>query len=84
MLMQEAGELYATAWHAEGKRVNEIINSYNPEKIQKFLERYKTEGFPIDKVHHEFDKYFDKMVVITEKLVTSQKSGLDKKMKNKV
>ncbi len=84
VLMQEASELYACAWNSEGKRVKEIMESYSPEKIQKSLEKYKNSGgFPLDKVNHDFDKYFDRMVVISEKLVSSQKSGLDKKLKNK-
>lgn len=84
VIMQQAGELYSCAWNSEGKRVKEIINSYSPEKLQKSLERYKSSGgFPLDKIDHDFDKYFDKMVVITDKLINSQKSGLDKKLKNK-
>lgn len=82
MIMQEAGNLYASSWHAEGKRFLNIMESYSPEKLQKVLEKYKKSGgFPIDKVEMEFDKYFDKMIVITEKLVTSPKSGIEKKLK---
>lgn len=84
MVMQEAGNLYASSWHAEGTRVQEIMNAYSPEKLQKALERYKSSGgLPLEKVDHDFDKYFNKMLVITEKLVSSQKSGLDKKLKNR-
>ena len=85
MVMQEAGVLYASAWHAEGLRVKEIMRTYSPDKLQKSLERYKSSGgLPLEKVDHDFDKYFSKMMVITEKLVSSQKSGIDKKLKNKV
>lgn len=84
MVMQEAGKLYASSWHAEGIRVKEIMNAYSPEKLQKALERYKSSGgLPLEKIDHDFDKYFNKMLVITEKLVSSQKSGLDKKLKNR-
>ncbi len=84
MVMQEAGNLYATSWNAEGKRIKQIMESYSPDKLQKSLERYKSSGgLPLDKVDHEFDKYFDKMIVITDKLINSSKSGLDKKLKNK-
>lgn len=81
MIMQEAGKLYASSWHSEGVRVKEIMNAYSPERLQKALERYKVTGLPLEKVDHDFDKYFNKMLVITEKLVSSQKSGLDKKLK---
>lgn len=83
MIMQEAGVLYASAWHAEALRVKNIIDVYEPEKLQKTLERYKNTGFPLDKIEHDFEKYFNKMIVISEKLVSSQKSGLDKKLKHK-
>ncbi len=82
MIMQEAGQLYASSWHAEGKRFLGIMESYSPEKLEKVLDKYKNSGgFPIDKMEMEFDKYFDKMIVITEKLVTSQKQGIEKKLK---
>ncbi len=82
MIMQEAGNLYASSWHAESKRFLGIMDSYGPEKLQKALEKYKNSGgFPIDKMEMEFDKYFDKMIVITEKLVTSQKQGIERKLK---
>ena len=82
MIMQEAGNLYASSWHAEGERFLSIMDSYGPEKLQKALDKYKNSGgFPIDKMEMEFDKYFDKMIVITEKLVTSQKQGIEKKLK---
>lgn len=85
ILMQEAGQLYKTSWKAESIRVQDILKSYPPEKLEKSLERHKSQGgLPLDKVNHDFDKYFDKILVITEKLVSSQESGLDKKLKNKV
>lgn len=81
IIMQEAGNLYASSWHSEGMRVKEIMNAYSPDRLQKALERYKVTGLPLEKVDHDFDKYFNKMLVITDKLVSSQKSGLDKKLK---
>jgi len=84
VLMQEAGVLYASAWRAESIRVKEIMNAYSPEKLQKSLEKYKNSGgFPLDKIEHDFEKYFNKMIAITNKLISSQKSGLDKKLKNR-
>lgn len=85
MLMQESGVLYASAWHAEGIRVKEIMETYNQDKLKKALEKYKNSGgLPLDKIEHDFNKYFDKMIVITEKLVCSSKNSLDKKLKTKL
>jgi len=84
MIIQEAGTLYASAWHAEGLIVSNIMNTYSPDKLEKSLERHKRlGGLPLDKIEHDFEKYFDKMMVITDKLVSSPKSGIDKKLKNK-
>ncbi len=85
IVIQEAGNLYSSSWHSEGLRVKAIMNAYSPEKLQKSLERHKASGgLPLDKVEHDFDKYFDKMMVISDKLVSSQKSGIDKKLRNKI
>jgi cell division protein ZapA (FtsZ GTPase activity inhibitor) len=84
LLVQEAGELYAVSWKIEGHRINRIISSYPEDKLKSVIERYKTTGgFPIDKVDLEFDKYYDKMLVITEKLVMSQKGTIKNRLSNK-
>lgn len=85
MIIQEAGELYAGAWRAEAKRTQEIIKNTPKEKLDKVLEKYKSiGGLPLDKVNHDFDKYFNKMVVITEKLIFSQQGTLQKRLKTKM
>lgn len=85
MVIQEAGELYAGSWRAEAKRTQEIIKNTPKEKLEKVLEKYKSNGgLPLDKVNHDFDKYFNKMVVITEKLIFSQQGTLQKRLKTKI
>lgn len=82
MIMQEAGILYAASWKSEGIRINKIIENTPTEKLQASLEKYKSNGgLPLTKIEHDFDKYFDKMLVITEKLVLSQKGSIDKRLK---
>lgn len=84
VLIQEAGVLYSNCWHAEGVRVEKIMNSYAPEKLEKALEKHKSSGgLPLHKIEQDFDKYFNKMLMVSQKLVASQKSGLDKKLKIK-
>jgi hypothetical protein len=84
MIIQEAGQLYASAWKAEGIRVAKIMANHPPEKLQNTLDKYKkTGGLPITKIDNDFDKYFDKMLVITEKLVLSQKGNISNRLKNK-
>lgn len=82
MIMQEAGELYAASWRCEGNRVSKIMNAHPKEKLKSVLEKYQTAGgFPLDKIDHDFDKYFDKMLIITEKLVLSQKGPISTRLK---
>lgn len=82
MIIQEAGTLYASSWHAEGKRISEIMEKMPKERYEEALEKHKQKGgLPLAKVESDFDKYFTKMLAVTQKLVVSQKSGLDKKLK---
>ena len=58
------------------------MDAYPKDKLEKVLEKYKsTGGLPLTKIEHDFDKYFDKMIIITDKLINSNKSGIDKKLK---
>lgn len=84
MITQEAGNLYAASWRAETKKIAEIMEKNTPEKLEKIIEKYKsTGGFPLNRIEHDFEKYFAKMMIITEKLVPSQKGTIDKRLKNK-
>ena len=84
MIIQEAGTLYAAAWRAETKKISEIMEQHSKDRIEKTIEKYKnTGGFPLNRIEHDFEKYFSKMMVITEKLVQSQKGTIDKRLKNK-
>lgn len=84
MIMQEAGLLYAASWKCENQRISNIMKENSPEKMKAVLEKYqKSGGFPLTKIEHDFDKYFNKMVIITEKLVSSQKGTISKRLKMK-
>ncbi len=80
VVLQNAGEIYKTAWRTESKRVQDIMNNYEPAKLQKSLEKYPN-GLPIDKIQNDFDKYFDKMLAITNKLVPNKQGALEKRIK---
>lgn len=83
LIMQEAGKIYATSWKVEGERVNKIMEKYPPEKLQSVLDKYKESGgLPLVKIESDFDKYFDKVLVITEKLINSNKGAINKRLKN--
>lgn len=81
MIMQEAGELYASAWSCESNRVKNIMTNYPKEKLEGVLDKYKKNGgIPLDNINKDFDKYFNKMIIITEKLVISQKGSIQNRL----
>lgn len=84
LLMQEAGTLYASCWKAEANRVLKIMD--NPsEKIQQSIDKYKTSGgFPLNKVNEDFEMFFNRFVVISQKLtIATKKKNLAGKIKDK-
>jgi len=84
ILIQEAGALYTASWKAETKNIKEIMSQSPPEKINKHIENYKAKGgLPLNRIDHDFEKYFNKMITITERLVKSQKGTIEKRLKNK-
>lgn len=80
----QAADTYSVAWEMEVKRVNEIMANTPKDKIEKLIARYKENGgLPIDKIDHDFNKYFNKTIAVTEKLIFSQKGTLEKRLKNR-
>lgn len=76
MLIQEAGRLYAVLWHAEASRIDAIAAGYSPDKVKATIDKYKNSGgFPLSKIDSDFDKYFPRIVMTAEKLVSSSKTG---------
>ncbi len=81
LIMQEAGKLYAISWKMEAARVNQIMNDYPPEKLNDVLTKYKESGgLPLTKIENDFDKYFEKMMVITDKLISSSQGNIKKRL----
>jgi len=80
----QAANTYSVAWEMETKRVTEIINNTPKEKIEKLLTRYKEGGgMPIEKIEHDFNKYFNKTIAVTERLIFSQRGTLERRLKSK-
>ncbi len=80
----QAADTYSIAWEMEVKRVKEIMDNTPKEKLEKLMSKYKdNDGLPIDKIEHDFNKYFNKTIAVTEKLIFSQKGTLEKRLKNR-
>lgn len=76
-LIDEASKVFVSAWQAEVKRVTFILNSSPKEKLDKYVEKAKSDGgFPINKILLEFDKFFIHIVDLTHNLVDSKEMGL--------
>lgn len=75
LLMQEAGKLYASSWKNEVKRIQSVVakNIHN-EKLKAQFEEYKNNGgLPIVNIEKNFDKFFERIVVITNKLIENRR-----------
>ncbi len=81
ILMQEAGAVYANSWHQESKRVFKLMEQYPKEKLEKALEKYRNQGgLPLDKLNDDFDKYFSKLVVISDKLIKNSSGNMQSRL----
>jgi hypothetical protein len=84
LLLKEAGEMYSVSWKMETKRIYNIMNSFSEEKLRNVINQYKTNGgFPLNKIDAEFDKYFNKVVTISKKLVASQSGTIKNRLSKK-
>ena len=82
LLLKEAGEVYAISWKIETKRIHNIMNSYSEDKLKTAIDRYKSDGgFPLNKIDSEFEKYFQKVVAISQKLVVAQSGSIKNRLK---
>lgn len=84
LLLKEAGEMYAVSWKIETQRIHNIMESFSEDKLRNAINQYKSNGgFPLNKVDAEFDKYFDKVVGISQKLVASQTGTIKNRLGKK-
>lgn len=84
LLLKEAGEMYAVSWKIETQRIGNIMNSFSEDKLRNAINQYKANGgFPLNKVDAEFEKYFNKVVTISQKLVASQTGTIKNRLSNK-
>lgn len=84
LLLKEAGEMYAISWKIETQRIHNIMNSFAEDKLRSAINQYKTNGgFPLNKVDAEFEKYYTKVVTISQKLVASQTGTIKNRLGKK-
>lgn len=84
LLLKEAGEIYAVSWKIETLRIENIMNSFSEDKLRNAINQYKNNGgFPLNKIDSEFEKYFNKVVTISQKLVISQPGNIKTRLAKK-
>lgn len=85
LLMQEAGILYASCWKAESTRIRGILHNNPTEKVLQSFEKFKsTGGFPLSKIEQSFSIFFQRFVVISQKLsLAERRSNLAGRLKKK-
>lgn len=80
VLLAEAGQLYASAWHACGKQVVANLSNLNDRELKALLAD-NPKGLPLNKVNESFDKNFSRLVGLSKKLVPQRAGKLDSRMR---
>ena len=85
LLMQEAGVLYASCWKSESKRIISILENNPSDKVKQGFEKYKSNGgFPLSKIEQDFTIFFQRFIVISQKLsLAERRSNLAGRLKKK-
>jgi len=68
VLIAEAGTLYATSWWMLGKKAVEDLERVSDAELKSILKEYP-DGLPLEKVNSAFDKNFNRLVSVANKLV---------------
>lgn len=81
ILIQEAAKAYINSWKNYNQYVESTLSSYEEEKKQNLLNKYKsTGGFPLTKVNENFNLFFER-ILQTTLVVIQEKTNPQKKMK---
>lgn len=71
LLTTQATQIYLSAWRAEGMSLERLIMR-QPDKEDELRQKcFENGGLPINKVDNTFFKYFERLIVITEKLTST-------------
>lgn len=81
VLIGEAGNLYASAWHACGKQMVNNMSSMSDKDLKTLLAQHP-EGLPLDKINDEFERNFTRLVSLSVKLVPQKAGRIETRMKS--
>lgn len=79
MLIQEATNLYKTSWKAYAIFAKDFLDNSSTEKKATLTKKYAN-GFPLTQIDKEFKENFDKLILITQKIVPNQKGNIEKRI----
>lgn len=80
LLIVEGGQLYAAAWKNYSIYAENVMKKMSPEEKEKLNKKYPN-GFPISSVDEEFKTYFNKLLLVTQKLIPSKSGNIENRMK---
>ncbi len=80
LLIVEGGQLYAAAWRTYSVFAENAVKKMTPEEKEKLNKKYP-KGFPITSVDEEFKTYFNKLLLVTQKLIPSKSGNIENRMK---
>lgn len=81
VLIGEAGQLYASAWHSCGKQMVQSLSSLNDKELKALLAQ-SPQGLSLEKVTETFERNFMRLVNLSGKLVPQKSGKLEARMKS--
>lgn len=80
ILISEAGNLYATSWWVAGKQAVKDVSKLSDSELQAMLKDHP-DGLPLDSVNTLFEKNFNRLVSVANRLVPPKAGKIDARIK---
>lgn len=79
MLIQEATNLYKASWKSYGLFTQNYLSNAPENKKKQLKEKY-AKGFPLTQLEAEFKTNFDRLILITQRIIPNQVGNIEKRV----
>lgn len=79
MLIQEATNLYKASWKSYVIFTQNYLNSTSEIKKKQLKDKY-AKGFPLTQLETEFKTNFDRLILITQRIIPNQAGNIEKRV----
>lgn len=81
VLINEGVNLYASCWKSYAKFSKEYLDKSDNVTKEKLLKKYP-EGFPLKNIEDEFKENFERLIIVTQKILPNKSGNLNNRIKN--